>query len=92
MKMEVKEIGPCPRCGGPGEYIYKIEWPANEDNNQVLIRVSFTCTICGYKIEEEKIIMPVRALYLLKGLLEPKMRPLVEKIFLASNIRLENRS
>ncbi len=88
MKQEFKEIGPCPRCGGPGEYTYTIEWPFDEDQENVMITISFSCTVCGYKLDSEKVVVPVKALYLLRGILIPKLRPFIEKIFLASNIRL----
>ena len=88
MKHEFKEVGPCPRCGGPGEYTYIIEWPAGEDEDNVIVTINFSCTVCGYKISSEKIVIPIKALYLLRALMIPKTRPFIEKIFLASKIRL----
>jgi hypothetical protein len=92
MKEEYREIGPCPKCGAPGEYHYNIEWPANEDENHVLIKVNFKCTVCGFSINNEKILIPVKALYLLKGIIVPQLRPFIERAYLASNIRLNDRS
>ena len=90
MKEEYRDIAPCPKCGAPGEYTYTIEWPGGGDNDKVVITVSFRCAVCGYSIIGKRIFIPVRALYLLRGLLAPKVRPFVEKVFLASNISLED--
>ena len=90
MKEEYRDIAPCPKCGAPGEYTYTIEWPGDGDNDKVVIMVDFRCAVCGYSITGKRVVIPVRALYLLKGLLAPKVRPFVEKVFLASNISLED--
>ncbi len=90
MREEYRDIAPCPKCGAPGEYTYTIEWPGGGDNDKVVITVSFRCAVCGYSIIGKRIFIPVRALYLLRGLLAPKVRPFVEKVFLASNISLED--
>jgi hypothetical protein len=85
MEHEIIEVGPCPACGAPGEYRYKLKWPG-ESENMVLVSVTFQCPVCGFRIEDEKILIPLKALYLMRNMFIPKVRPVIEKIYLASHL------
>ncbi|MMZ66831.1 hypothetical protein D1872_293630 [compost metagenome] len=88
MEYEFVEVGPCPACGAPGDYKYKLKWPG-ESERDVLVTVSFQCPVCGYTINSEKILIPLKALYLMRNMLLPRLRPVVEKMYLASKLSLE---
>lgn len=90
MEYEFVEVGPCPACWAPGDYKYKLVWPGGAESDMLVV-VSFECHICGYKIEGERIIVPLKALYLMRNMLLPRLRPVVEKAYLASKLSLEKR-
>lgn len=88
MEHEVVEVGPCPACGAPGDYRYLLRWPG-ETEKDVLVTVSFKCPVCDYKIDGDRILIPLRALYLMRNMLLPRLRPIVEKMYLASKMSLD---
>ncbi len=89
LEHEIIEVGPCPACGAPGDYKYNLKWPG-ETEKDLLVTVSFQCPVCNYKIEQEKILIPLKAIYLMRNMLVPRLRPVVEKMYLASKLSLEN--
>ncbi|MEB3807186.1 MAG: ZPR1-type zinc finger protein [Desulfurococcales archaeon] len=88
MEHEIVEVGPCPACGAPGDYRYKLRWPG-ESSNDVVISVSFECPVCGYRVSGERIIVPLKALYLMRNMFVPRLRPVIEKMYLTSRMSLD---
>lgn len=81
MRFEYREYGLCPKCGSPlAEYRYIIIGP---ESDNVVVEASIKCPVCGYE-ERKRIIIPVKALYAIRYLLQPKVRGDVEKIYLVS--------
>ena len=78
--------GPCPRCDAPGVYKYRLSGPEGEDGSQAYVDVSFTCLVCGYRLDR-RIAFPVEALYLVRGLFREGVKLEVEKIYYASMVR-----
>ncbi len=91
MRHEWIEVGPCPVCGAPGDYKYTITAPYGEGEEQALVEVSFQCSVCGYKLDNEKVVFPLRALYLLRFMMVRELRPVIEKMYYASQISRKER-
>ncbi len=80
MRIEHSELGLCPKCDAPvAEYHYTLEGPLN--GGTVSVTVSIRCPVCGYS-SEKKILFPVKALYLIRYMLAPPLRPKVEKLYI----------
>ncbi|MCE4625226.1 MAG: hypothetical protein F7C35_05100 [Desulfurococcales archaeon] len=88
VRYEHRDIGVCPKCNAPAaDYIYKIEGPIGEERDTVRVTVTIRCSLCGYT-ENKKILFPVKALNLIKYLLIPEMRPIIERLYLLYKVRL----
>ncbi|MEB3861450.1 MAG: hypothetical protein GSR84_04430 [Desulfurococcales archaeon] len=81
----VEELGECPRCGGIARYIYDIEALKSNLEN-VNIRARIECDLCGFR-DDKRIIIPLKALIVIKYLLNPEARLIAEKIRLLTQIR-----
>jgi len=84
---EHRDIGLCPKCGAPADYVYVIEGPIDEERENVRVKVKVSCTVCGYT-DNKKIIFPVKGLNLIKYLLVPDIRPVIEKLYIYYKVRL----
>ncbi len=81
-------VGDCPKCGAPtASYKYTVRGPFGDERENVEIEVSIKCDMCGYS-DTKKIIFPVKALWLVKYLLVPEVRPYVEKLYLLHKVRI----
>jgi len=85
IKDSVEGLGECPRCGGIASYIYEIE-ALSRSISDVEVRVSISCEICGYR-DSKKIVIPLRALMIMKYLLIPEARLIAEKIRALTHIK-----
>lgn len=83
-----KTIGDCPKCGAPGaSYEYVVEGPIDDERENARVKAIIECPICGYR-ETRAIVFPVKALYLIRMMLVPELRPAVEKLYLLYKIRV----
>lgn len=85
LRETIEELGECPRCGGIASYTYEVEGLVDTPEN-VTIRVRVDCDICGYR-DTKKIIVPLKALVVMKYLLTPRARLAVEKIRVLTSIK-----
>ena len=86
VKTRHEEVGICPSCGGISNYIYEINGPREDDPSILDVHVKVSCSICGYK-EEKKIILPVKAFYILRYLFQPEIRLVSEKLMYLSSMK-----
>ncbi len=86
-RLEHKDIGLCPKCGAPADYVYIIEGPIDEERENTRIKVKIKCTVCGYS-EDKSIIFPVKGLNLIKYLFIPDVRAIIEKLYVYYKVRL----
>ena len=83
-----RAVGECPKCGVfLARYHYIVEGPVDETRETTRVVVSIQCPVCGYS-DEKKIIFPVKALYMIRYILVPELRPTVEKLYALYRIRL----
>ncbi len=88
VRQEYKTIGDCPKCGAPGaSYEYVVEGPIGDDRENARVQATIRCPFCGY-VETRSIVFPVKALYLIRMMLVPELRPAVEKLYLLYKIRV----
>ncbi len=83
----IEREGLCPRCGGPAVYNYKVEAPIDDAGVQAA-RFSYeaSCLACGFK-ESKKIYIPLNVAYMLRYMLEPSLRGVLEKAKLIADVR-----
>ncbi|MEB3780541.1 MAG: hypothetical protein GSR85_10000 [Desulfurococcales archaeon] len=86
VKSRHEEVGICPSCGGISKYTYTITGPRDDDPTVIDVHVSITCNICGYG-EEKRVILPVKAFYMLRYLFQPEIRLVSEKLMYISNMK-----
>ncbi len=85
---DLVEAGLCPYCNSPTDYVYHIEGPIMNDNEPyVEIKYSIKCKSCGYSISKS-LLIPLNSFYLLKYMLTPKARIILEKIKIISDIKV----
>ena len=83
---EIEREGICPRCGGLGLYRYRLEAPHYRGGAMALLRYRFSCMACGLE-EEKKVYIPLHALYMLRYMLDAKLRGAVERAKLIAELR-----
>ncbi|AFZ71236.1 hypothetical protein Calag_1538 [Caldisphaera lagunensis DSM 15908] len=85
---EIVEPGLCPYCNSPTDYTYHIEGPIMNDNEAyVEIKYKINCKSCGYS-NSKSLYIPLNSFYLLKYMLTPKARIVLEKIKIVSDIKV----
>ena len=82
----IDELGECPVCGGIASYTYDLEAFKNSLDT-VTIRARIRCDICGFR-DEKKIIIPLKALIVMKYLLNPEARLVAEKLRLMTQLKV----
>lgn len=86
-KDRITETGICPNCGGPTDYIYEIEGPIIKDDEPFIeIKYSVKCKLCGFE-DTKSMYISINGLYPLRYLLTPRMRLVLERIKILSDIK-----
>ncbi len=83
---ELEREGICPRCGGLGVYRYRVEAPHYRGGAVALVRYRFSCMACGVE-EEKRVYIPLHALYMMRYMIDPKLRGTVERARLIAELR-----
>ncbi len=84
VKLEFREIGLCPKCSAPIEYLYTLSGPEGEDG--VRVYVVSECPICGFK-ESKNLLFPLDPFYSIRHLFQPTVKIFVEKVKLTRELR-----
>ncbi|MCE4613136.1 MAG: hypothetical protein F7C07_04825 [Desulfurococcales archaeon] len=84
LRQEIREFGICSECGGIAIYSYQLELVSDDETS---VKVSLSCNMCGYK-DAKRIIMPNKALYLMRYLFKPEARVFAEKAYLLPSLKM----
>ncbi|MEM0341023.1 MAG: hypothetical protein QXN05_05350 [Acidilobaceae archaeon] len=82
---EVREYGLCPNCSTPVEYKYVLNGP---EGSGLRVQYHVSCEICGFS-ESKILIFPIDALFYIRMLFEPSTRIFIEKVRIASEIKVQ---
>jgi len=84
IRLEFREVGLCPKCSAPIEYLYTLSGPEGEDG--VRVYMVSECPICGFR-ESKNLLFPLEPFYNIRHLFQPTIKIFVEKVKLTKELK-----
>jgi hypothetical protein len=84
VKLELREVGLCPKCSAPIEYLYTLSGPEGEGG--VRVYVVSECPVCGFR-DSKNLLFPLDPVYSIRHLFQPTVKIFIEKVKLAKELK-----